>query len=172
MDWAELITLDLSLYEKPGGKEELVKQLDHAVRNVGFFYVKNFNITNEEVNRQFSLGREFYALPLEEKLKYHNNDDLTSGNYNGYRPAGLRMYVASYPRDHSVALTVHVYSVGNGVKDNIQVYNIPKFDGHHQRQQPRVLAENINEIEEFSRVSKFLVVVRPCRHSNSAAEMP
>lgn len=35
VDWAELITLDLSLYEQPGGKEELVKQLDHAVRHVG-----------------------------------------------------------------------------------------------------------------------------------------
>lgn len=35
VDWAELIMLDLSLYEQPGGKEELVKQLDHAVRHVG-----------------------------------------------------------------------------------------------------------------------------------------
>jgi hypothetical protein len=25
----------LKLYEQPGGKEKLVKQLDHAVRNVG-----------------------------------------------------------------------------------------------------------------------------------------
>jgi hypothetical protein len=35
VDWAELITLDLSQYEQPGGKESLVKQLDHAVRHVG-----------------------------------------------------------------------------------------------------------------------------------------
>lgn len=35
VDWAELITLDLSHYEQPGGKQDLVKQLDHAVRNVG-----------------------------------------------------------------------------------------------------------------------------------------
>lgn len=35
VDYAELITLDLELYEQPGGKEKLVKQLDHAVRNVG-----------------------------------------------------------------------------------------------------------------------------------------
>lgn len=33
--WAELVTLDLSQYDQPGGKEELVKQLDHAVRHVG-----------------------------------------------------------------------------------------------------------------------------------------
>ena len=52
--------------------------------------MKNFNISQEEVDRQFALGREFYNLPLEEKLKYHNIKDLESGEYNGYRPAGLR----------------------------------------------------------------------------------
>lgn len=43
-------------------------------------------------------------------------------------------------------------SIGNGVKDNIQVYNIPKFDGHHHRSHPGILQDNIKEIEEFSRV--------------------
>lgn len=57
----------------------------------GFFYVKNFNISQEEVDRQFALGREFYDLPLEEKLKFHNSADLVRGEYNGYRPAGHRM---------------------------------------------------------------------------------
>lgn len=84
-----------------------MKQLDHAVRHVGayydpnildclifvetgFFYVKNFNISQEEIDHQFALGREFYALPLEEKLKYHSASDLEKGEYNGYRPAGHR----------------------------------------------------------------------------------
>lgn len=35
VDYAELVTLDFELYEQPGGKKKLVKQLDHAVRNVG-----------------------------------------------------------------------------------------------------------------------------------------
>lgn len=35
MDWAELVTLDLGKYEQPGGKEDLVKQLEHAVQHVG-----------------------------------------------------------------------------------------------------------------------------------------
>lgn len=51
--------------------------------------------------------------------------------------------------------TIHAkqsHSLGNGVKDNVQVYNIPKFDGYHERQQPLVLSENIAEIEAFSRV--------------------
>ncbi|BCR87759.1 uncharacterized protein ACHE_40323A [Aspergillus chevalieri] len=144
LDWAELIMLDLSLYEQPGGKEELVKQLDHAVRHVGFFYVKNFNISQEEVDRQFALGRAFYALPLEEKLKYHNSNDLERGEYNGYRPAGHRI-------------------LGNGIKDNVQVYNIPKFDGHHHRQQPAVLVDYIDEIEAFSRKCHTEVVEKLLR---------
>lgn len=90
MDWAELVTLDLSEFDKPGGKQKLANQLRYAAQYVGFFYVKNFDISQEEVDRQFALGREFYDLPLEEKLKYHNLEDLRKGEYNGYRPAGLR----------------------------------------------------------------------------------
>ena len=40
------------------------------MREDGFFYVKNFNISQERVNRQFAIGKRFYDLPLEEKLKY------------------------------------------------------------------------------------------------------
>ncbi|KAI1469109.1 Clavaminate synthase-like protein [Daldinia caldariorum] len=153
LDWADLVTLDLSLYEQPGGKEELVKQLDHAVRHVGFFYVKNFNIPQKEVDRQFALGREFYALPLEEKLKYYNKQDLESGEYNGYRPAGHRV-------------------LGNGVKDNVQVYNIPKFDGFHHREHPSVLQNNIKEIEAFSRKCHEEVVVKLLRLFAILLELP
>jgi hypothetical protein len=36
VDWADLVTLDLSHFDEPGGKEKLAKQLDHAVNKVGF----------------------------------------------------------------------------------------------------------------------------------------
>lgn len=81
LDWAELVTLDLSLFDQPGGREQLVRSLEYAAQHVGFFYVVNFGIDQEEVDRQFALGREFYDLPLEEKLKYHNMDDLRNGEY-------------------------------------------------------------------------------------------
>ena len=115
------------------------------MHHVGFFYVKNFNISQDEIDEQFALGREFYALPLDEKLKYHNEDDLRRGEYNGYRPAGSRV-------------------LGNGIRDNVQVYNIPKFDGHHVRAQPPVLRDHLAAIEAFSRkchtqvVEKLLVL--------------
>ena len=44
--------------------------------------------------------------------------------------------------------------MGNGVKDNVQVYNIPKFDGYHERQQPPIISDHITEIETFSRVCR------------------
>lgn len=70
MDWAELVTVDLSLYDTPEGKKQLAKTLINAVRDKGFFYVTNFGISQEKVNRQFSLGNQLYNLPLEEKEKY------------------------------------------------------------------------------------------------------
>lgn len=57
----------------------------------------------------------------------------------------------------------------------MQVYNIPKFDGYHERQQPLVLSENIAEIEAFSRVC----ILNPSHaqsesdtHDNISTEMP
>lgn len=35
VDWADLATLDLSLFDQPGGKEQLAKQLFEAIQNIG-----------------------------------------------------------------------------------------------------------------------------------------
>jgi hypothetical protein len=39
LPWSELVTLDLEDYDRPGGKERLAKQLEHAVHHVGFVCV-------------------------------------------------------------------------------------------------------------------------------------
>lgn len=62
--------IDLSLFNTPGGKEKLAETLISALREKGFFYVKGFGISQERVDRQFALGKNFYELPLEERLKY------------------------------------------------------------------------------------------------------
>ncbi len=36
LDWADLVTLDLSKFDAPGGKQELASQLKDAVHKVGF----------------------------------------------------------------------------------------------------------------------------------------
>lgn len=89
VDWADLVTLDLSTFDQPGGKEALAKQLFNALQNIGFFYIVNFGLTQEEVDRQFAIGKSVFELPTEEKLKYRA--DLENGGYNGYKPLGLRV---------------------------------------------------------------------------------
>jgi isopenicillin N synthase-like dioxygenase len=85
----EVPNIDLSKYGTEEGNADLAETLIEAIRTKGFFYVTNFGISQEAVDRQFSLGQSFYELPLEEKLKYV--PDLDSGDYNGYRPAGRRL---------------------------------------------------------------------------------
>ncbi|KAL1717212.1 hypothetical protein EV715DRAFT_254130 [Schizophyllum commune] len=70
LDWAELVTIDLTTFNTPEGKKELAKQLIKAIREKGFFYVKGFDIPQEKVDRQFALGKQFYELPLEVKQQY------------------------------------------------------------------------------------------------------
>ncbi|THG99026.1 hypothetical protein EW026_g3260 [Hermanssonia centrifuga] len=55
LEWADLTILDLGLYRTPEGRNQLAQTLIKAVQCV---------------NRQFSIGKQFYDLPIEEKLKY------------------------------------------------------------------------------------------------------
>ncbi|KIY45551.1 Clavaminate synthase-like protein [Fistulina hepatica ATCC 64428] len=135
LDWADLTTVDLSLYGTPEGKKQLAQTLVHAVRTAGFFYVKNFNISQERVDRQFAIGKQFFELPLEEKLTYGPADHgVSNGNYNGYFPAGRR-----------------IMDNDSGLKDRTEVYNMPKFNGMFSHNHPPIVATRIKEIEEFAR---------------------
>ncbi|KAJ7921418.1 Clavaminate synthase-like protein [Mycena leptocephala] len=133
LPWADLVTLDLSLYATPKGRKELAKTLISAVREKGFFYVKNFGVSQEAVNRQFAIGKAFYDLPLEEKLRYVP-DNFDKGGFNGYMPAG-RIIV----------------DPNTGLKDKVEVYNIPKFNGDFTHDHPSPVARKLDEIEEFVR---------------------
>ncbi|KAL3442282.1 hypothetical protein BJX65DRAFT_321614 [Aspergillus insuetus] len=130
LDWADLSTLDLSQFDEPGGKERLAKQLFEAIQKIGFFYIINFGLSQEEVDRQFSIGQQIFNLPLEEKLKYRA--ELEKGGYNGYKPAGLR-------------------EIAPGIFDNTEIYNIPKFIPTHERSQPEIITANRGVIEPFAR---------------------
>jgi len=133
LPWADLETVDLSHFDEVGGKQKLAAQLIEAVRTKGFLYVKGWKgISQERVNRQFAIGQEFFELPLEEKSKYIPN--LDAGEYNGYRPAGRR-----------------IIDEATGIRDQTEVYNIPKFNGLFPRAHPAPVADRIDEIETFAR---------------------
>ncbi|KIW29596.1 uncharacterized protein PV07_05402 [Cladophialophora immunda] len=137
LDWADLVTLDLSKFDQPGGKQELATQLFDAVNRIGFFYIINFGLTQEEVDRQFSLCKQVFNLPTEEKLKYRA--DLENGGYNGYKPLGIR-------------------EIKNGVKDNTEIYNIPKFTPDYERAHPAIVQEHWDEIQYFAKHIHFQIV--------------
>ncbi|OKL61408.1 hypothetical protein UA08_03297 [Talaromyces atroroseus] len=139
LPWAELVTLDLEDYHRSGGKERLAKQLEHAVHHVGFFYVKNFGLTQEQVDQQFTLAQSFFELPVEEKEKYEVN--YAAADYNGWRRPGRHTQ--------------------GGVKDNIEMYNFAKFtkDFEGKYQHPDLLKAHLPEIETFHRALHANVVL-------------
>jgi hypothetical protein len=101
LPWADLITLQLSRFNEPGGKQALAEQLRQAVKLTGsvghlslsrfettrrwlslcgcrFFYITDFGIPWEEVDAQFALGKEVFDLPIETKAK-HQADFANGG---------------------------------------------------------------------------------------------
>ncbi|KAH6897129.1 2OG-Fe(II) oxygenase superfamily protein [Thelonectria olida] len=151
LDWADLATIDLSKYGTPEGNRELADTLIEAVRTKGFFYVINFGISQEAVDRQFSLGQAFYELPLDEKLKYV--PDLENGDYNGYRPGGRRV-------------------LSGGVPEKTEVWNMATKDGHITQPVPQLVKENLGEIEGFAK-SLHDKVLDPLNHLIALAlELP
>lgn len=163
------MTLDLSTFDDPGGKEKLAVQLFDAVNKIGqlwsrsalglpvrhfrhhhadgvsgFFYVINFGLSQEQVDRQFSLCKQVFELSVEEKMKYRA--DLENGGYNGYKPFGIR-------------------DIKPGIKDNTEIYNVPKFIPEYDREHPQVVKDHWDEIEHFARhihsqiVGKLLVLL-------------
>ncbi|EME39514.1 hypothetical protein DOTSEDRAFT_75245 [Dothistroma septosporum NZE10] len=131
LDWADLVTLDLRHFDEPGGKHRLAQQLADAVHNVGFFYITGFPLTQDEINHQFAVGKELFALPEEEKLKYRA--ELENGHYSGYRPKG----------------TIELFP---GLRDNVEMYNIFKHLPELERSHPDIIHDNRAEIERFQRV--------------------
>ena len=39
------------------------------------------------------------------------------------------------------------------MRDQVEIYNIPKFTGHFEHKHPKVINDHLAEIEEFARVS-------------------
>jgi isopenicillin N synthase-like dioxygenase len=144
VDWADLVTLDLSVFDTPGGKQKLAAQLFDAINKIGFFYITDFGLSQEEVDEQFAIGKKFFEIPMEEKLKYRA--DLENGGYNGYKPIGMR-------------------EVAPGIVDNIEIYNIPKFIPAYERPHPALIKDRWPTIEKFARhihhevVGKLLVLI-------------
>lgn len=144
VDWADLVTLDLSSFDTPGGKEKLASQLSQAINEIGFFYITDFGLSQEEVDEQFAIGKSFFNLHTEKKLQYRA--DLENGGYNGYKPEGIR-------------------EIAPGIFDNTEIYNIPKTIPTYNRPHPQVILDAWPKIDTFSKhihnsvVHKLLILI-------------
>ncbi|KAA8647687.1 hypothetical protein EYZ11_010140 [Aspergillus tanneri] len=130
LKYTDLVTIDLSEFDRPGGKEKLAAQLKDAVHEVGFFYVTNFGLTQEQIDQQFAIAKEFFSLPEEKRCSFRA--PLEEGIYNGYRPLGS-------------------IEILPGLRDNIEFYNIMKFLPQYDRTHPEVVRRYSAEIEKFHR---------------------
>ncbi|KAK3412094.1 hypothetical protein EUGRSUZ_I00885 [Eucalyptus grandis] len=64
------------------GVAEVVRQLDQACREAGFFYVKGHGIPDSLIKKVRTLTHEFFELPYEEKLKIKMTP---AAGYRGYQ---------------------------------------------------------------------------------------
>ncbi len=106
--------------------------------NVGFFYVKGHDFSDEDIRRQYALAQAFFDLPLEEKKKYLANTAV--GDFRGYKAQATGELAG---------------------KDNDERYNIPKFTPEHERPHPQLILDHYEEIKAFS------LVRIPISHANT-----
>ncbi len=66
-------------------RNEEIKKLDHACRDVGFFYLTNTTIPKEELEGLLKAAKSFFALPQAEK---ESIDIKLSNNHRGYGKIG------------------------------------------------------------------------------------
>lgn len=85
-------------------------------------------------------------MSLSEEAKTPYRAALEAGDYNGWKPVGTRDLVP-------------------GIKDNFEIYNIPKFiPEYSNRQHPEIVKRHWTTIERFSKqvheqvVKKLLVI--------------
>lgn len=67
MSFQSIPILDLSLARNPETKPEFLKELRHALMEVGFLYLKNIGIPDDLWQSVIRLGKEFFDIPEEEK---------------------------------------------------------------------------------------------------------
>jgi hypothetical protein len=91
--------------------------------------VKGHGLTDQDVRNQYAIARDFFQLPLEEKLKYLANTEV--GDFRGYKAQATG---------------------GLASIDNDERYNIPKFTPEHDRQHPDLILKHFEEIKKFSLV--------------------
>ena len=80
--------LDLSLALEPATKPDLLAALRHALLEVGFLYISHTGISSKLIEDVQILGKAFFDLPMEEKLKCEMKN---AKSFLGYNKLGMEI---------------------------------------------------------------------------------
>jgi len=67
MSFTSIPILDLATAKDPATKPAFLAELRHALMEVGFLYLKNVGIPDEEFQEVIKQGKAFFDIPEEEK---------------------------------------------------------------------------------------------------------
>lgn len=66
-------------------RQMLAEAIKQASENIGFFYIRNFGISEQVIDDARETATRFFKQPLEDKMKISRN---RSQHYNGYHANG------------------------------------------------------------------------------------
>jgi isopenicillin N synthase-like dioxygenase len=89
----EVPLLDLAPLMTGAPLGDLPRQLDHACRTIGFFYVKNHGIPPEALNSAFAAAERFFSAPVDEKMKVFQD----KRTMRGFMPQGINQHAGFVP---------------------------------------------------------------------------
>ncbi len=82
MSQQNLPILDFAKFRQGGeAKAEFIAELADVTHNIGFFYLKNHGIEQSLLDRALELSKQFFNLPLEEKLEIQM---VNTRHFRGY----------------------------------------------------------------------------------------
>jgi isopenicillin N synthase-like dioxygenase len=91
-----VIDLGPSFSGDPALKKAVAWEVHKTARDTGFFYISNHGVPQSMIDGQLELAREFFRLPLEEKMKV---DARNSTCTRGYEAPGLQTLDDGSPPD-------------------------------------------------------------------------
>ncbi|MBY6144811.1 hypothetical protein KUW09_12205 [Mameliella alba] len=77
-------------------RKAVAHEIHKACRDTGFFYIKNHGIAAELTDKHLDVARQFFELPLQEKMK---SDGTNAESMRGYEPMGLQVLDEGTPQD-------------------------------------------------------------------------
>ena len=89
----DVAVLDLTPLTEGRDLTELAKELDHACRTIGFFYVENHGIPEDVLTNVFAATKRYFDLPLTERMAHKMDDRFR----RGFMPQGINQHPGYAP---------------------------------------------------------------------------